>query len=125
MATEDVIAPEALDLLVAMSGGVMRQLIVLMREAILEAETRSQRRIDLLSARKAVYSEQRKFSLPLGRTEFEELQGFLESLRRSGTEVGDNLILNLYILSYVNDSVWYDLHPIVRMILQGFKATEV
>jgi len=124
MATEDVIAPEALDLLVGMSGGVMRQLISLMRDAILEAEVNSQRRVDRLIARKAAYSEQRKYSRPLGRTEFEELQGFLVTHRRSGTEVGDNLILNLYILSYVNDSVWYDLHPLVRMILQGFKTEE-
>ncbi len=124
MATEDVIAPKALDLLVAMSGGVMRQLIALMRDAILEAEVRSQCQIDLLAARKAAYAEQRKYSRPLGRTEFEELQRFLESPRRSGTEVGDNLILNLYILSYVNDGVWYDLHPIVRMILQGVETEE-
>lgn len=117
MAIEDVIASEALDLLVEMSGGVMRQIILLMRQAILEAEVNSQRRIDLSSAHKAVYRVQRGYARPLGRAERQELREFLATFERSGTEMGDTLILNGYILNYINYDVWYDVNSIVRPLL--------
>ncbi len=117
LTTENVITQDALDLLVKMSGGVMRQLIRLVREAILEAEINAQQQIDLLTARRAVHRVQRGYAISLGRIERQELKEFLDIRERSGTEVGDILILNGYILNYINDRVWYELNPVVHPLL--------
>jgi hypothetical protein len=96
---KEVIAEEALDLLIAMSGGVMRELILLMREASVNAKREGKSSIQLDEVRKAAYFRRRQYAMGLRKPEYDELESFLESGRPSDTEVFNRLVENLYILN--------------------------
>jgi hypothetical protein len=116
---KEVIAEEALNLLIAMSGGVMRELILLMREASVNAKREGKSSIQLDEVRKAAYFRRRQYAMGLRKPEYDELESFLESGRPSDTEVFNRLVENLYILIYTNDDVWYDIHPNVLPLITG------
>jgi len=116
---EDVISREALDLLIAMSGGVMRDLILLMREASVNAKRGGKPSIQLEEARKAVYFRRRQFAMGLRKPEYDELENFLNTGRPTEAEVFDRLVGNLYILIYLDEEPWYDIHPNVLPLITG------
>ncbi len=116
---EDVISKEALDLLIAMSGGVMRDLILLMREASVNAKRGEKPSIQLGEARKAVYFRRRQFAMGLRKPEYDELENFLKTGRPTEAEVFDRLVGNLYILIYLDEEPWYDIHPNVLPLITG------
>jgi hypothetical protein len=108
----DVIAPEALDRLIEMSGGVMRELIGLVRDASLQVRLAGQDRIDEAIAAQAIYRLRRQYAAGLS-----ELKRVHETGRRTDTEICDKLLQNLYILGYANDRLWYAVHPNVRPLI--------
>jgi hypothetical protein len=116
---EDVITEEALNLLIAMSGGVMRDLILLMREASVSAKREGKPSIQLGEARKAVYFRRRQYAMGLRKPDYDELESFLASGKPEDAKVFDQLVENLYILIYVDETPWYDIHPNVLPLITG------
>jgi hypothetical protein len=114
-----VISRNALNLLAKMSGGVMREMVSLMREAIVEAEVEGETQIRLRAARSATYKLRRQYAAGLHQEHYETLKTFLVNGRPSQGRHSNDLLRNLYILSYMNDQLWYDVHPNVRPLLDG------
>jgi hypothetical protein len=116
---EDIIGEGALNNLIAKSGGVMRELISLMRDACVKARLMGCTRIDEEIAEKAIYSSRRKYAAGLSEPYFKELRKVLELERPTGSEICDKLLQNLYVLGYANKDLWYDVHPNVLPLITG------
>lgn len=116
---DEVVKPEALDELVAMSGGVVRELILMMQEAAAEVLANGLDCVDLAVARRVIYWLRRQYAAGLSLPYLEELRKVHETGRPTGTEICDKLLQNLYILSYANDDLWYAVHPNVLPLLEG------
>jgi hypothetical protein len=114
---DEVIVPRALDHLIDMSGGVMRDLIRLVREATVKAELAGQRRIDLEVADQTVLSMRRDYKASLNVVYRQELAEVLRSHEVTGSEKCDELLLGNYVLSYVNDGIWFDVHSVILPLL--------
>jgi len=119
---EMIITRNSLNLLAVMSGGVMREMISLMREAVVQAEIAGETRVTLQAARAAVYKLRRQYAAGLRQEHYRELETFHATGIPSQSESCDDLLRNLYILSYINDQLWYDIHPNVRPLLEGIKG---
>lgn len=114
---DQVIAPDALDHLIEMSGGVVRDLIRLMRQATVKAELAGQRQIDVERARQAVLDMRRDHEASLNVVYRRELMQVLETHQLTGNEKCDELLLGNYVLSYLNAGVWYDVHSVTLSLL--------
>jgi hypothetical protein len=116
-----VVTGEALDLMAKMSGGVMRDLIRPFSDAATFAQTLKRERIDDEIARKAVYKHRREMSARMTVVHRNALIDVLkEGCLRNGnqTEVEDDLIKALYLLSYQSgDDTWFDAHPNLLPVL--------
>lgn len=119
---DKVVSRNALSLMVKMSGGVMREMVSLMREAVVQAEISEERQITLRAARAAVYKLRRQYAAGLRQEHYETLENFLSTGLPAQSSVSDDMLRNLYILSYINDQLWYDVHPNVRPLLEGIKS---
>ncbi len=116
-----VIAPGALDRMIEMSGGVMRELVHLMREASLQVRLAGQERINEAVAAQAILQLRRQYAAGLSLPYYEELKRAHEIGQPTGTEICDKLLQNLYILGYANDELWYAVHPNVRPLIEGVR----
>ena len=114
---EQVIAPQALDHLIEMSGGVMRDLVRLVREATVKAELAGRRQIDMEIANQTVLSMRRDYKASLNVVYRQELAQVLETHEVTGSEKCDELLLGNYVLSYVNDGIWFDVHSVIMSLL--------
>jgi hypothetical protein len=132
----NLIQPEALDWFIEMSGGVLRELLTLIDKACLLVDFAA-RHIDLAAAQQAVekYRLEKATSLPY-RYFYEEMArvhetGELTDRRekdRDGREfiVCDELVEGLYVLRYSDGHPWYDVHPMMRSLLEqsSLKTTD-
>ncbi|RMF33364.1 MAG: hypothetical protein D6759_07075 [Chloroflexi bacterium] len=122
---QELIAPDALDYLVRMSGGMMRELTTLMRTSCNKARVAGKWRISLQEAKEAVDEVQRDYERILHRKEHYVLlrQVAREKRIRDVHTEGDEtnilmeLLHNLSILEYRNEESWWDVHPIVARLL--------
>ncbi len=113
------IEQEALDEMVTMSGGIVRELVYLVHDAALVARKGQAPRVNLEIAREAIYRLRRQYAAGLSLPYLEELKRVHETGRPTGTEICDKLLQNLYILSYANDDLWYAVHPNVLPLIEG------
>jgi len=118
---EDVVSEDVLKPMARMSGGVMREMVSLMREAVTQAEIRGETRVTEPIVRAAVYALRRQYAAGLRLEHYRELESFRTIGVPSQSEECHDLLRNLYILSYINDGLWYDIHPNVRPLLEGIE----
>jgi len=114
---EELFAQDALYLLIEMSGGVMREFIRLVQNALVEMQLDKGEQVILRHAEKAVYRARRSFKAGLSHEHYHEMEYLLLRGERSDNAACNELLKNLYILSYTNDQMWYDIHPNVRPLL--------
>jgi hypothetical protein len=119
VAPRDVITLEALDRLIEMSGGVMRELVGLVRDATLQVRLVGQERIDEAIANQAVYRLRRQYAAGLSEPYYTELAEVHKTGRRTDSKICDKLLQNLYILGYANEELWYAVHPNVKPLIEG------
>jgi len=119
---DDMISPAALDLLARTSGGVMRELIRYVRNAVEFAQLLGKMQIDEMIAQNVVDQQRQDVSLRLTVDHREALrqvmtQGELSAGQRETVE--DELLRSLHLLSYQDDSghSWFDAHPNVLPLL--------
>jgi len=113
-----VFAPEALELLIEKSGGVMRDMVELIRYASMEAELLNAGRIDLQAAQRAAANMRRKIQAGLFKEDYEAILSFqrdCDVAKQNSTQM--ELLRGNLIVNYENGGFWRDLHPLVLDIM--------
>ncbi|AKB42733.1 P-loop NTPase fold protein [Methanosarcina vacuolata] len=110
--------PEALEYIIDMSGGVLRDYIRIIRDSAVTALTRGKTVIDKAVAEEVVNDLKNTFQAQLSDEDYDVLLevSHSKSIKRDQGLVG--LLHNLSVLEYTNGRNWCDLHPIVRTILE-------
>lgn len=125
-----LIEPEALEFLIGMSGGVMREMTTLMQLACNEARVMGKAEIDLPIAESAVATIRNEYQRSLRAEHYSQLRlvhqdkrvrEIHRAQRRPDEEESElallELLHNLSILEYSNKDSWWDVHPIVQTLL--------
>ncbi len=116
----ELIAPEALDYLIASNGGVPSWLVRLVQKAATYALTRSAQatRIEIADAQRAVRDIRREIQAPLTREEL----GVLRQRHRDRQLINDpaesSLLRKGALIDYANGEVWADAHPALWALLE-------
>ena len=127
--SSDLIETEASDYLIAMSGGVMRELTTLLQMAFNEATVTRSSRLIRRHAEWAVAQVRSDYKRSLRREHYDQLRQVQQDKRirevhrlRPEEQAADremellDLLHNLSILEY-NGEGWWDVHPIVASLL--------
>ncbi|UBF25367.1 AAA family ATPase [Kovacikia minuta CCNUW1] len=123
----DLIEPETAQQIVLKSGGVMRELVRMARECctesmvLLESEPERQSiKIDDGILTLALRNLRNDFARPLGTKFYSMLVEVYQTQATADTESKEflDLLHGLYVLEYLNDDLWYDVHPIVADLLK-------
>jgi hypothetical protein len=108
-----------------MSGGVMRDMVALVRQATLQAEEAKKEQIDVPAAQEAVKKMRRDMEAGLYKSHYRAL----DQIERSGGLIDQDdkaqmdLLRDRYVVSYENGGFWRDVHPIARAILDDYRAS--
>jgi hypothetical protein len=121
-AIDPLVTPPALDVLVRMSGGVMRELVRSFRSAATFAQLHDTMQIDETIARDVVNQRRQSIAPQLNAEHRQALQRVLREGTLSGGQsaaVEDELLRSLHLLSYRDDrdTFWFDVHPTVLPLL--------
>jgi hypothetical protein len=124
--TSHVFDPQALEYLIRMSGGVMRDMVSLVRQAALDAELGEKDLIDLPAAEQAVHRIRRQLEATLFEEHYRALQEIEYSDGRIDKEESaqKDLLRDGYVVNYENGGFWRDIHPLVQLILADYKARQ-
>jgi len=118
-AEERLFTPGALAGLVGWSGGLARELIILTRRACLAAMEAEKSAIDEEAVEQAAARMRIDYEVLLTTEQLGLLRGVRERKRVENDEAHRALLHNLSALEYRNgEGVWYDVHPIVRPLLE-------
>ena len=123
----DLMAPEIAEAIVLKSGGVLRELIRLANKCcriclrqIRRAENPDQVCIDEAVFEQAVKDMRLDFEAPLGKADYEILEGTYQNFEPEDPKAQAflDLLHGLHILEYRNGQIWYNLHPVVADLLR-------
>jgi hypothetical protein len=106
-------APDALDHLIAMSGGLMREFVRIVQSSVVKTFTDKDEIVSIETARNVVDALRRDYIAGLNHALVDELIELMTTGLLSGSEDGDKLLQNLYILCQSNADLWYEVHPIL------------
>lgn len=114
----DLFTPEALEYIIDMSGGVIREYIRIIRDSAVRAITRRKNVIDKDIAVEVINGLKNAYQAQLSDEDYEVLLKIYETkdIKRDEKLVG--LLHNLSVLEYKNGRNWCDLNPIVKSILE-------
>jgi GTPase SAR1 family protein len=113
----ELFEPDALEYILDMSGGVVREFIRIIRDSSIRALTRGKITIDKDIAIDVVNGLKNLYQAQLSDSDYEVL---LEVYKTKDIKRDDklvNLLHNLSVLEYKNGRSWCDLNPVVRSIL--------
>lgn len=113
----EMFEPDALEYIIDMSGGVVREFIRIIRDSAVRAMTRKKDLIDKDIAVEVVNGLKNIYQAQLSDEDYLVLQEVHQTkdIKRDKHLVG--LLHNLSVLEYRNERSWCDLNPIVRAIL--------
>ncbi len=119
---KEMIAPDALEELVEMSGGMPRDLIRMARRALTSAgsekrDNRDQAVITKQHVESAVWAERRDFQLVLNDAKLELLRAVHVEKEIPDDPEHLELLQNMSVLEFRNREVWYDVHPVIKALL--------
>jgi hypothetical protein len=122
----DLISSDALDYLITYSGGVLRDLLYMLREAAIGAKIKNHNRIELDDVQEISRLLRNEYANRLSPRPYGETPVTLEALEKTLGKTSDwpkrtadrpaafsMLLQSLCILEYNGDQ-WFDLHPAVR-----------
>ena len=110
-----LIEEEALERIIELSGGHMRSLIHLMREALVQIE--SENIITNVMVDSIARQEQNNYTRALLPAHYTALRDVSKNKKYVDHPVFVELICNLSILEYEADELWYDINPLLRPLL--------
>jgi len=119
-----LIEDDALDELARLSSGVPRQLVVLVRQACLDALKEGHDVIDTAAVQTAANQQQREYEVLLDRSQRDLLREVHATKNINNDEAHRALLHNLSVLQYRNDEVWHDVHPIVLPLIDTDEQAE-
>ena len=113
----DMFEPDAIEYIIDMSGGVVREFIRIIRDSAVRAITRKKDLIDKDIAVEVVNGLKNIYQAQLSDEDYLVLINVHQTkdIKRDEQLVG--LLHNLSVLEYKNNRSWCDLNPIVRAIL--------
>ena len=118
---DEIITPQALQILARTSGGVMRALVRYFRDAAMFAQLLDKMQIDETTAQVVVNQQRQDIASRLAIVHLDTLRRVLQQGILSGGQqetVEDELLRNLYLLSYQDAPFsWFDVHPNVLPLL--------
>ena len=114
----ELFTPEALEYIIDMSGGVIREFIRIIRDSAVRAISRRKTLIDKDIAVEVINGLKNSYQAQLSDEDYEVLLGIYETkdIKRDERLVG--LLHNLSVLEYKNGRSWCDINLIVRSILE-------
>jgi hypothetical protein len=115
---EDVLEREALDLLIKMSGGVMRWFIGLIQDACSYAGSLGLDKVTREAAQRAVADRSATLAFRLNAMWIEELRKVRRSKLPTGGDLTVELLQSLMIVAYFNGGPWFDAHPLIWEALE-------
>ena len=118
-----LILSDALDLAVAMSGGLPFTLMELIQNAALFARTQGKSVIDRPSLEEAVTEIRSDFQGMLEPGHYLTLRQYRQTRWLENEEAVREVLHNLSLLEYANDQRWCDVHPIVASLLEQEQAS--
>ncbi|NKB67795.1 MAG: hypothetical protein GKR89_12095 [Candidatus Latescibacteria bacterium] len=116
--TEGLFRDGALEALAALSGGIPRELIVLARQASLEARGAGLESLEVAEIERAAQRKRTDYQLLLTSEQLRLLQLVQRHKRVENDTEHRALLHNLSALEYRNSGVWYDVHPLVEALLE-------
>lgn len=126
----ELIEPDILEQIIIYSGGVLREAIRITRLCCSKCllELRLDPDLEDIKINQSILAEAIKdirndFATPLFDSDYKILAAVYQSFNPAGETEQDkqrflDLLHGLYILEYLNDDKWYDIHPIVVELLQ-------
>ena len=108
-----VFEPEALNLLIFKSGGVMRDFIWLALDAMSAAKILGLDKVNTDAAQKAINDRASQLAFRLTETRVEELRKVRKNKLPSGSPESRELLHGLFIVAYRNQTTWFDAHPLL------------
>lgn len=106
--------------LVNYSGGLLRELVSLAKDACSNARARGGERVELQDVERAANKVRNVYRTLLTAEHYRELWRVQHDPRKQQTNspISQELIHNLSLLEYRNDDSWWDVHPIVAPLLE-------
>jgi hypothetical protein len=123
---EDLIHPEALDLLLMASGGIAVDLVKLVNQAALYALDRSDaaRRIEVGDAQNAIKELRRDMAANLSLAEWRVLRARHRDRRLTNEPDIEQLLYKGALIEYPDDPHWCDVHPVLWSLLDRYVEDE-
>ncbi len=109
-----LIDDDALDYAVEMSGGVMHDFIRVIREAAAKAHGKGRIKIMKEDVGLVVSDIRNDYLKFLSGKDIDMLRKVTKNHRKLDDQRFSDFLFSLTILEYINDEVWYDVHPIVK-----------
>jgi len=115
-----LLTPEAAKRLMALSGGLLKELIALAREAALRARRLygDQGPVQPEDVEYAARQVRNTYRASLTEEQYRELWRLYNGGRFTNNEIARQLLHNLSLLEYNGDDAWWAIHPIVRPLLE-------
>lgn len=114
---QSLIDEGALELIIQASGGNLRELLTLMRDAWLQADIKNRIVISLADAHKTIAKLRMEVQKMLRPQDVLLLQRIHQDKRLEG-EADLPLMHPMAVLEYHNDEAWYDVHPVLLPLLE-------
>jgi hypothetical protein len=108
---------DTLDALIALSGGLPRELLLLARQAVLNALVAGQEKVTSPMVEASASERQNDYRIMLNTPQLDLLAEISKKRSIENDEAHRALLHNLSVLEYRNHRVWYDAHPIVKPLL--------
>lgn len=127
--SSELIEEESLEMLISKSGGVLREITLLVRTACDIAKSQGKGGIDFASSKEAISEIRNDYRKSLRKEHYQELIKLHQTkdIREIHTKLPkeniESLVLlellhNLSVLEYSNDEDWWDIHPIVLDLIK-------
>jgi hypothetical protein len=113
-----LIDDDALKATIENSGGVVRELVRILRDACVKAVNRKRGRIALDLANESCAMLRNEFGRMLDKEHYEKLEQIKKTKIAGSDPLTLQILHNLAALEYQNNERWCDIHPLVDKLLQ-------
>ncbi len=116
---EHTFSPEAFCDLALQSAGIHRELLQLAQRACVVAALEGVSQVKHEHALAAIAEQRNEYSVVLRTNDFPILQALMHSKNLPGGSDTSRLIRNQLIVAYANGTTWFDVHPILRPLIES------
>jgi len=126
--TDKLIEREAIELAIDFSGGILRQFLQLLREAVVNVGRLNSENITREDVQNAIDDKRKQLSLTIiGTTNIEMFKSIMEN-NKPLTPDNNNFVealLNVQIILHPNNDFWYDLNPLIKKTIEIYSKDKL